>query len=85
MEIDTEALERDGGKPVKRMPKPNYPDFKATRENKRQLQCECGSQVWHLWDDHIASCGTCGLPETAVRFEMVDDAQANFRQEMLMA
>lgn len=85
MEINDEALERDGGKPVKRAPKPTYPDFKETRENKRQLQCECGSQIWHLWEDDVTSCATCGLPETAITFDMLGDEQANFRQEQLLA
>lgn len=85
VELDPDELVRDDGKPVKRLQKPNYPDFKETRDKKRQLQCDCGSQSWHLWDDHIISCATCGLPETSVKFELVSDEQANFRQELLMA
>lgn len=85
MEIDTESLERDGGKPVKRSPKPDYPDFKETRGGKRKLQCECGGQNWHLWSDRIVSCASCGRPETAVSFELLEDEQAEFRQQQLMA
>lgn len=85
MEVDDEGLGRDGGKPVKRSPKPAYPDFKETRGGKKQLQCECGGQAWHLWDDDVVSCATCGLPETAVSFEMLNDEVAEFRQKQLMA
>lgn len=73
------------GKPEKRLPKPNYPDFKVTREGERQLQCDCGSQSWHLWEDRIVSCATCGLPETSVKFDLLGNEEANFRQEQLMA
>lgn len=80
-----EEADRQAPRKVKRSPKPSYPDFKETRDGRKQLQCECGSQSWHLWDDKIASCATCGLPETAVSFHLVDDEQAELLQEALMA
>jgi hypothetical protein len=50
--------------------KPTYADFKETRDGKNQLTCECGSQVWQLWDDHVAACGICGLPEPIISFSL---------------
>lgn len=85
MEVDTEELERTGGKPVKRLQKPNYPDFKETRDGRKKLQCECGSQNWQMWDDDVVSCAICGLPETMITFTLLGDEEANFRQEALMA
>jgi hypothetical protein len=56
--------------------KPSYADFKETRENRSQLTCECGSQHWHLWDDQVASCAICGLPEPIISFSIRDGESA---------
>lgn len=63
----------DGGykKPRKvKITKPSYADFKEKRDGKQQLTCECGSQHWHLWDDEVASCAICGLPEPIISFSL---------------
>lgn len=61
------------GKPRKiKITKPNYADFRETRDGRQQLTCECGSQVWQLWDDQVAACGICGLPEPIIQFSIRD-------------
>ncbi len=57
--------------------KPSYADFKEKRDGKQQLTCECGSQHWHLWDDQVASCAICGLPEPIIQFSIRDAESAD--------
>jgi len=64
--------------------KPTYADFKDTRDGKQQLTCECGSQVWQLWDDQVAACGTCGLPEPIIQFSIRDAEEAEKFLEIVM-
>lgn len=70
----------DGGYQKRRkvkITKPSYADFKETRENKSQLTCECGSQHWQLWDDHVVACAICGLPEPIISFSIRDAESAD--------
>lgn len=67
-----------------RINKPTYADFKETRDNKQQLTCECGSQVWQLWDDNVAACGICGLPEPIIQFSIRDAEEAEEFLENVM-
>ena len=64
--------------------KPTYADFKETRDGKSQLTCECGSQVWQLWDDQVAACGICGLPEPIIQFVIRDAEEAEKFLESVM-
>lgn len=75
--------ERPARKKVK-ITKPAYADFKEKRDGKQQLTCECGSQHWHLWDDQVASCAICGLPEPIIRFSLRGAEEADEFLDMVM-
>lgn len=79
-ETEEEFDEREyrPSKPRKvKITKPTYADFKETRDGRQQLTCECGSQIWQLWDDQVAACGTCGLPEPIIQFSIRDAESAD--------
>jgi hypothetical protein len=83
-DIDSPDHTRQRRKRKVRIDKPTYADFRETRKNIRQRECECGGQTWHLWEDGVVSCGTCGLPEPFVDFDLVSEEQAEERLERIM-
>lgn len=74
--VDDEFDDRPRRRKKTKIEKPAYADFKETRQGRQQLQCECGCQAWHLWDDQVASCSNCGLPEPIIQFTIRDTEEA---------